>query len=339
MTFKLDEDGYYDFTQVDALLGGPSIPYFIRPSDFRRRKVKTQVVALHSLKDCRNKANNQCAAALTETYKGSHHAGPAIALSRTAGPSYEGVFQDITLSDFRVAVDYFIFTGTLMGLDAKCREKYEDKLATERMLHKSFVTKLVGGVKTNCRADEDLSGLGAFVPVNVQHDQPIYESKPTEMLFLMGHPLLFWQYPHKMSWNDGKSLQNHAVKTMGMSYSPAYANWAYHPTLDMSAGSWLVVREDGKDLTVTQLSVLLKYYEEVLLPKIKELPGSPFLKEWPHKEALQIREKWITRDVFEEYLQGYNTRRAAEDPNWVDVVSPCINLEAFPGSGVLKADK
>jgi len=124
--------------------------------------------------------------------------GSMVVLSKSGPPDdIDGEFQDVTLEDLRITVDYFIAHSQMMDPSSSITEGME-ALSNFAMKRKKFVK----GVRINCNGDRFVNNRPKYEEVDIPLDHPIHEERPTSLSLLLALPILVWKYPADKAWQD-----------------------------------------------------------------------------------------------------------------------------------------
>jgi len=308
------EDGPYEYPHVQSLLG-PDKPFPehkpIRRDVFRGFDLDhtVEVLARDAFLIDGSKPNI-CVVKLT---KGAiHHdwRGPLVVISWHGIATDPQRVRDITLSDFRTAVDYFLCYG-------------EDTPASTMSPNRPRGAK-VQGVRINCVGDKRDFGGKKYVGIAVPGDHPVFSSTPTGISTHMGLPLLIRKYPLNQVRKDKSQVypyENQAATFMNLNADIKSEQWAWAPPQWQSdVGSVMVVRKDDKDLTPKQAEALTYYCQFKLQPVFEDSIGAGYVK----RTREDVVSKFMARAKFEEFLVGFRKEQAEaeQDESWLIVKSP-----------------
>lgn len=314
-----DEDDYvFHMPHVRALLGGTPDSRVLADNQYRSIDIDKHTVSINCLDDFSRSRVNQCVLETTRRAAPHRWAGPIVVLNQIG--EYDdplAQFQDVTLADLRIAVDYFKAYGC-----ARRPSSHEELAAMAR------ASKPRKGVKVLCEAHRSLRGGRKCVQVNVPRDHPVYEEQATSISRTMGLPLLMRQYPPDKAWADvagscssssSSPWLNSAATSLALSVDPDGSSFGLADTRwTEKVGSVLVVREDGKDFTAEQAWALSEYCESVLGPKIDDCLEAGDVR----RAGRELVGGWVTRAAFEGYLEEFKKKRGTAGGDWASVVSP-----------------
>jgi hypothetical protein len=180
--------------------------------------------------------------------------------------------EDITLADFRHALDYFLSYGnkstTQSGDDSQGRSP-----ATIR------------GVMICCYGERKLHGSERYVSVQVPTHHPTRtvgkSGSISPISRRLGMPLRLWKYPDIETWIDPPGWNeticaesNQDAAYLMMETDPKSSSWGFAPLYwNQSLGNVLVIREDEKDLSVDDLGAICRFVRKKLLPMFDDTDG------------------------------------------------------------------
>ncbi|OJJ85389.1 uncharacterized protein ASPGLDRAFT_168477 [Aspergillus glaucus CBS 516.65] len=179
--------------------------------------------------------------------------GPIIAVRGLPHESYD----DIALADFRHLIDYLVsYRSTQIRESLQCPN--------------IRAPTAIRGVKICCYGEIKLHGTEAFVSVEVDRATRIGLGDGAISLISsrLGMPLVLWKYPDPEflldppGWPEGEmtadSNQNVAFLMMGT--NPSKPGWGWAPPYwNREIGNVLVLREDGKDLNLDDVSMMCHF--------------------------------------------------------------------------------
>jgi MYND finger len=259
---------------------------------------------------------NICVAELTRGAMLYDWRGPIVILSMPGTSIGACMYQDITLSDLRTAVDYFLSYGD---------EPIEDLEALTRSM--SLTSRPRGvkaqGVRINCLGDQKVFGVEQYVAVAVPPDHPVFQSTPTGISTHMGLPLLMRKYPPDRAWKGDKDMpyENLPATFMNLNADMSSEQWGWAPLhWQNDVGSVIVVRKDGKDLTARQAEAFAYYCQFKLQPVFEDSLGGGYVDRT--REA--VVSQFLTRKKFEQFFDIFKREQARDcrDESWLAERSP-----------------
>ncbi|KAL2068295.1 hypothetical protein VTL71DRAFT_16393 [Oculimacula yallundae] len=193
-------------------------------------------------------------------------------------------FQDMTLADFRTAVDYLSRYGTktkrgdehsslsFTGSESNSVSEIQAMMASLMASQTAQdATKKVKGVLIRCTGDIEISHeqtgtLEKFAEVLIAKDHSIWDLPPTPASKIMGLPLLTQKQSHNPAWNPNSHTRfdNQAATFLNLTVDPKVDDgmWGFAPLeWQQEVGSVLLVRKDGKDLSRTQAWALAEFMQ------------------------------------------------------------------------------
>ncbi|MCJ1343142.1 hypothetical protein MMC31_001333 [Peltigera leucophlebia] len=217
------------------------------------------------------------------------------------------VYEDMTLADLRVAVDYFISYGNesvhaldIRGINLKSNVK---------------------GVRINCEGDQKLKAK-KFVTVTVPRDHAVFlaTSGPVEITRLIGCPLHVRKYPADLRWKSNadeygyERYENQIVTYLHINADPRSQQWGRAPREWDSPGSVFVVRQDGKDIWPKQVEALFKFVHSRLEPLFKDSIGEGDVDRTKQEVIDYMTTKKNYETFFERYCHG-----STADPSHAEI--------------------
>ncbi|KAG4438114.1 hypothetical protein IFR05_006394 [Cadophora sp. M221] len=229
-------------------------------------------------------------------------------------------FQDVTLGDFRIAVDYLGIMNKLMGDDA-AKEK----------------NRKVKGVLIRCEGDIGINKKKTgkwerYSKVEVPKDHTIWDSQPTGASKIMGFPLLVQKQPHNPAWkpNDHTRFDNQPATFLNLTVDPKISNlWGFAPPEWQSeVGSVLLVRKDQKDLSREQAWAMAEFMQFKVSDSFEDAMESG--EERQRRAAVLKMLNWKQFDGFLEKFKVEMT--TADGKSWARVRSPFGTKEDHNGN-------
>lgn len=162
-------------------------------------------------------------------------------------------YEDITLQDYRQAIDHFFWYKVDMSYDG------------ENTIEMS--TKKMQGVRINCLGDRHHYNMEKYAPVEVPGEHPVYNAAIAPMSIRMGIPLQAMSYPlnpkWKGQWIKGQfASDNQPATFMYLDTRPSSPWWGFAPPeWQNNVGSVLVVRSDQIPLTPEQAMALCEFFQ------------------------------------------------------------------------------
>ncbi|KAH0556756.1 hypothetical protein GP486_005453 [Trichoglossum hirsutum] len=319
--YEYEGDLPYEYSHVDSLLG--------TDKPFPERKSITRNIFRgfsldHTVKVvCREtflvdgSKKNICIEELTRGKMLHDWRGPIVILSEPGTAIDPRIYQDITLSDLRIAVDYFLTYGDY---------SIENLVAGARSV--SLASRPGGakvqGVRINCLGDQKVFGAKQYVAAAVPRDHPVFLSTPTGISTYMGPPLLMRKYPPHRAWKDDKNMrpypyQNQAATFMNLNADVNSQEWGRAPLhWQNEVGSMMVVHKDGKDLTPHQVEALAYYCQFKLQPVFEDSIGAGSVQ----RTRKEVVSQFLTRNMFEEFFDIF--KREQSDKSWLAETSPYV---------------
>lgn len=251
-------------------------------------------------------------------------------------------FQDVSMTDFRIAVDYLSTFGvgiargneheifkhvtfnTLDGQVSELQKKFADDMALEVAEKKK---KNVKGVMIRCEGDNALhvnetGRWDRYAEVDVPRDHPIWKESPTAASKMMGLPLLLHKLPENPAWgkNDHTRFDNQPATFLNLTVDPKNEDmWGFAPPEWQSEiGSVLLVRQDGKDISREQAWALAEYMQFRVSDAFE---GAMESGEEQQRRAAVL--KMLNWKRFETWLENFRVEMTGADYKpWTDVKSP-----------------
>lgn len=251
-------------------------------------------------------------------------------------------FRDISMTDFRIAVDYLSTFGmgiargneheifehvtfhTLDGNVSELQKKFAEDMALEEAEAKR---KNVKGVMIRCEGDNALNldetgRWDRYAEINVSRDHVIWKEPPSSPSKMMGLPLLLHKLPENPAWDktDHTRFDNQPATFLNLTVDPKNEDmWGFAPPEWQSqVGSVLLVRQDGKDISREQVWALAEYMQFRVSDSFEDAMQSG--------EERQMRAavlKMLNWKRFETWLENFKVEMTAADyKSWTDVKSP-----------------
>lgn len=242
----------------------------------------------------------------TNNLHGHNWRGPLVLL-RISGIGVDaGLYEDITLADFRSAVDYLI--------------TYNNHVSEHLPGFQNSPGPNVKGVKICCHGDRKLFGLKPYTAAEVPDEHQIYLSTEVNQISaLLGFPLLTRQCPPHQAWKDDETMfpdphENVPATFLHMdALDPKSPSFGWAPMKWQSnVGTVLVVREDGKDLTPNQMEAICEYCQGTLQSLFEKA-----LATGNHKAVMNA----LTREKFAIFFEEYKRKRSVQDPSLANLQS------------------
>ncbi|MCJ1389458.1 hypothetical protein MMC18_002315 [Xylographa bjoerkii] len=201
------------------------------------------------------------------------------------------VYKDVTLADFRHTVDWF--------------SSYSDQ-------SKYYTRTMVQGVKITCEGDRKVShNPMPWIAVSVPRDHPVFMQKtPPEISRLVELPVLVKKYAPDRLWKDHRqSYDNVQATFLHVDPDPQSQGWGWAPPEWQSyIGSVLVVRQDGKDLTLQQAEALCEICYDHMQSKIEA-----------SMEGRMTRDRvmgFMTKQKFTKFFKDYQKEQLSFGNPW-----------------------
>ncbi|KAL2038922.1 hypothetical protein N7G274_008262 [Stereocaulon virgatum] len=168
--------------------------------------------------------------------------GPLVAMKNGGLNKDSHVYLDMDMKDLRDTIDYL--------------EVYD-----RSPLNRGDVTEKVQGVRINCKGDQIICGQDQYVAVNVPREHPVFRSAIPSISHLIEFPVRVYRYKPDQAWKDSKRngiYRNSPATFLHVETNLTSGLWGRPPELyyPMRAGSILVVRSDGEDMTIHQAEAL-----------------------------------------------------------------------------------
>ena len=238
--------------------------------------------------------------------------GPIVVLHQPGTYLDLPCYEDVTIADFRHAVDYFSSHGSRPVPDL------QDLTIRD-------YSKIVG-IKVTCLGDQEVLGLEPYVAVGVPRDHPVFlSSNPTAISKLIEFPVLVWKYLPDRAWKDNRDIdpyQNRAATFLRFDADPESKTWGWAPFPEWQneVGGVLVVRQDKKDLTSYQVEALCHFCLFRMQPLFEDSLGGGSV-ERTREEVMGF----MNRNSFTSFFEEYRKERAEQDSAWATAKSPYAN--------------
>ena len=178
------------------------------------------------------------------------------------------------------------------------------------------------GVSINCDGDVDVLGSAKYTVVEISPNDPIFMANIATVSDALQVPLRMRKCPPDPAWKDDGVMgryNNQAATYLMRRVDPTPDDgwWAFAPMYcQISAGSVIVVRADGKDITPQQVEAVAYYAQHELEDAIEDAAESESMKEKLKVAAL------FTPGKFREFFTKFKAKKAGEDPSWDAAVCP-----------------
>ncbi|PVH85600.1 hypothetical protein DL98DRAFT_651003 [Cadophora sp. DSE1049] len=282
----------------------------------------------------------------------SANSGAPIVLSATQiGGEMEPYqdFQDITLADYRSAIDYL----SCHRKNVKRGDEYSNLIATESengqmselqiLMDKLMADEAeqekhrkVKGVLIQCEGDIGINKKQSgrwerYSEVAISKQHSIWNSEPTPASKIMGLPLLVKKQPHNPAWNqnDHTRFDNQPATFLNLTVDPKVEDmWGFAPPeWQNQVGSVLLVRKDQKNLDREQAWALAEFMQFRVSDAFEDAMESG--EERQRRAAVLKMLNW---KQFDDFLEKFKVEMAASDGNsWAGVRSPFGTKEGSNG--------
>ncbi|KAJ5369901.1 uncharacterized protein N7496_005993 [Penicillium cataractarum] len=263
--------------EVDSFFGQNALVSrsFVRHNARRGRNLRNTLVVNYRdrfLKDG-SKRNESIIRCVGSTETAPHDwRGPILVLRES-----RGVYENITLDDFRNIVDYFATYNSSRVIE------YDH--ISQKTLGKSQCELM--GVKINSDGEMELHGSPRFVPVGIPREHPI-RTLPGDMNIRasishkIGIPLRLWQ---TMKWESALTFtetmnfdslgcnlsNNQAVTFLTTEIDPHSSNWGFSSMNYFGdIGNVIAAREDGQNITIEEVEDICEFSQNIMGPKFEE---------------------------------------------------------------------
>ncbi|KAK3369844.1 hypothetical protein B0H63DRAFT_514109 [Podospora didyma] len=195
--------------------------------------------------------------------------GSVVAMRTT----WSELYEDITLADFRHALDYFLSYGTT---DTKQSGGDDDDSQGRRP------PTTICDAMICCYGERKLHGSERYASVEVPTHHPTRtvgkDGSISPISRRLGMPLRLWKYPDIEAWIDppGWNRTMGAESSQGAAFlmmetDPKSSGWGLAPIYwNNSLGNVLVIREDEEDLSVDDLGAICRFVRKKLLPMFED---------------------------------------------------------------------
>jgi hypothetical protein len=251
-------------------------------------------------------------------------------------------FQDVTMADLRIAVDYLMSygVGIQRGMEhqslyspnsqssdgplSELQKQFEKNMGLGESEKKS---KRVKGVMIRCEGDIGLqigkSGKWErYSEVDVTMDHAVWKECPTEASKVMGLPILVHKLPPNPAWdkNNHTRFDNQPATFLNLTVDPKEETmWGFAPLeWQREVGSVLLVRKDAKDISREQAWALAEYMQFRVSDSFEAAMESG--EEKQRRAAVLKMLNWKRFDTWLEHFKVEMT--AADYKSWKDVRSP-----------------
>ena len=171
----------------------------------------------------------------------------------------------------------------------------------------------VKGVKITCHGDQMLHHYAPWHAVDIPRDHQIFQSPQVNQIStLLGIPILTRKCPPERAWKEIKlytdPYENVQATFLHLDTDPKSPRWGWAPPQwQNKAGSVIVVRQDGKDITPRQVEVLCDFCYR----RLQSLFESSL--ETGDKERVL---KNLTKEAFAAFFEQYKNELVQLDPSW-----------------------
>lgn len=224
-----------------------------------------------------------------------------------------GTYKNITLDDFRDALDYFT--------------TYNYSRVTEYdTIHQQIPRKIHGevmGVQINSDGEMELHGSPRFAPVGIPREHlirvlPSERSMRASISQKVGIPLLLRRViegespgtmPGVLNFDSlGCNFSNNQAVTFLMTETdPLRPNWGFSSLSQFSdVGNVIVMREDGRDVTVEKVEAICEFSQHFAGPIFEEAMESTRPGDTDRRHAATCN--FLTPENFDIFLKGRRTR-------------------------------
>jgi hypothetical protein len=171
--------------------------------------------------------------------------GPLVAMKNGGLQKDAHLYLDMDMKDLRDTIDYL--------------EVYDSSPS-----NRGDVTEKVQGVRINCEGDQKICGQNQYVAVNVPREHPVFRSAIPSFSDLVGLPVRVYRYKPDKAWKRIKRYnvyRNSPAKFLHVETNLTSGLWGWPSEvyLTAKAGSILVVRSDGEDMTIHQAEALCHF--------------------------------------------------------------------------------
>ncbi|KAH7321625.1 hypothetical protein BKA65DRAFT_85390 [Rhexocercosporidium sp. MPI-PUGE-AT-0058] len=249
-------------------------------------------------------------------------------------------FQDVSLVDFRTAVDYL----SLYGMAVKPRDershithtaKDDDPVSEQQELTdeaENQKSRKVKGVLIRCEGDigvnkKQTGRWERYSEVEVPKYHAIWDSQPTGASKIMGLPLLVHKQPPNPAWNpnDHTRFDNQPATFLNLTVDPKNSDlWGFAPPEWQSeVGSVILVRKDQKDLSREQAWTLAEFMQFEVSDSFEDAMESD--EEGQRRAAVLKMLNW---KKFDDFLEKFKVEMTSSNGRcWDSVKSPFGMME------------
>ena len=192
--------------------------------------------------------------------------GPLLAMAiRKGRPSDPVSYRDLEIGDVRDIVDFFIT---------------------------AYANESVKGVRVNCNADVEVLALKKYQQVKISRKSQIFDGKGPGIPRRVGLPVLTYKLNPDPAWKDGPGAgyENQEATCLHFNDNPIHDEkasmindmlaWGFGPrSWQESVGSVLVVREDRKDLAMSDAEALCRFCREKMAPLFEKATDEGWSRE------------------------------------------------------------
>ncbi|CAM6122071.1 unnamed protein product [Calypogeia fissa] len=305
-----EEDGYaYDSPQLKGLLGAGdpiSSRVYVQKNILRNRTLdNTIVVACRDAFLIDGSLPNQSIRHATRGEHAHRWAGPMVVFQLVGLDNSDprSLCCDITLADFRHAVDHF--------------KSYNNENCTSRGLRG---VREVKGVKISCKADQELLGVEKYIQASVEDSHEVFRvEEPIPISRLIELPILVRKCPPHKKWKNRPDADytNLPASWLHLDLNPKSDSFGFFPfEWDERVGTVIAVRVDRKVLFPHHMEALCHFCQFTLMPLIEDSIGVG-LVERTRDEVMGE----MTKAKFKEFFSDYKVKNMLMDRSWM--TTPC----------------
>ena len=293
----------YELCQIREHLGGKLGKYDAFPKYWPiqrnalhdRNLTNTLIVICRETFSIDGSSVNKSVAKATQGAPGHEWRGPILAMKETGLGTDTRFFLDVDMQDYRDVVDYFISYRP---------DELEDEDGRVRNQNHNGKGEKVRGVKIHCEGDQRQYGFAKFAAVDVPAGHPVFSKAIVPISRLIDMPLHSWQYPPDQIWKKKPNAHTNVPATVlhrntgidsGDSWGSIPKKW------QNDVGSVLVVRRDGRDLSVQRIEALCHFCQFKMQPLFENAQMS--------RAEVQ---GYLTLQGFAEYFHEMKLRKIAE---------------------------
>ena len=238
----------------------------------------------------------------TQGAPGHDWRGPILAVKKQGLGIDPRFFLDIDMRDYRDVVDYFISYGAYESVeegDVRGGDKSHNRKG-----------KKVRGVKINCKGDQMYFGAAGFAAVDVPAGHPVFWEPIAPISRLVGMPLHTKQCPPDKAWKDNHNVYTNVPATFLHLNADERSGdwWGWAPMKwQNEVGSVLVVRGDGRDVSVQQVEVLCHFCQFKMQPLFENALGGGHVQ-MSRAEVMGC----LTPEGFRDYFAKMRARKMDE---------------------------